>query len=115
MTIDAANRRLATYGTLAPGRPNAHLLADLSGRWAEGTVRGRLHEAGWGAKMGFPGLVLEETAGEVAVQLFESDDLPAHWERLDAFEGSGYRRVPVIVRTRAGDLAASIYVLAVPG
>ena len=49
-----AETRLATYGTLAPGRVNNHHLADLGGFWRQGTVTGRLVEAGWGAKLGFP-------------------------------------------------------------
>jgi hypothetical protein len=47
--------RLAVYGSLAPGRPNRHRLSGLSGRWIEGTVRGRLLHEGWGAELGYPG------------------------------------------------------------
>jgi hypothetical protein len=47
--------RLATYGSLAPGRPNEGQLSDLTGRWLVGHVRGKLVEAGWGAELGFPG------------------------------------------------------------
>jgi hypothetical protein len=35
-----SDRRLAVYGSLAPGRPNHHQLSDLSGRWIKGTVQG---------------------------------------------------------------------------
>jgi hypothetical protein len=45
----AAETRLATYGTLAPGRPNHGHLSDVPGRWLVGEVRGTLIEAGWGA------------------------------------------------------------------
>ncbi len=41
--------RLATYGTLAPGRANHHQLDGLAGRWFVGSVRGRLFASGWGA------------------------------------------------------------------
>jgi len=111
---DEADQGLATYGTLAPGRPNAHLLADLDGRWCDGVVHGHLVEDGWGAAMGYPGIVLDDAAPAVPVQVLVSADLPAHWARLDAFEGEGYRRVAVRVRTAAGPLRASIYVLAGP-
>ena len=104
--------RLAVYGSLAPGRPNHDLLNGLSGRWIEGTVRGRLLQEGWGAEIGYPGIVLDLDGPTVGVQLFESSDLPDHWTRLDAFEGSGYRRTVTAVSTAAGDLLASIYVLA---
>ncbi|GFZ46573.1 hypothetical protein JCM24511_03793 [Saitozyma sp. JCM 24511] len=104
--------RLATYGTLAPGKPNEHKLAHLRGRWLTGLIRGRLVESGWGAALGFPGIILDETAAEVAVHVFESQDLPKHWPALDAFEGDGYARVDVPVLTAEGVLQASVYVIA---
>jgi gamma-glutamylcyclotransferase (GGCT)/AIG2-like uncharacterized protein YtfP len=108
-----ANTRLAVYGTLAPGQPNYGQLAGLAGRWRTGTVRGRLNPHGWGASMGYPGLVLDPTGPEVQVQVFESLALPAHWARLDGFEGAQYRRVMTPVRTGDGtEIAAWIYVLA---
>jgi gamma-glutamylcyclotransferase (GGCT)/AIG2-like uncharacterized protein YtfP len=67
--------------------------------------------AGWGAGLGYPALVLDPDAAPVEVQVFESADLPAHWARLDQFEGSGYRRVPTTVSTTTGRLDAFIYVL----
>jgi gamma-glutamylcyclotransferase (GGCT)/AIG2-like uncharacterized protein YtfP len=106
-----ALERLATYGTLAPGRPNHHQLSDLDGRWLKGRVTGRLVAAGWGADLGFPALVLDPDGTAVDVQVFESADLPAHWSRLDRFEGPGYDRAVTTVRTADGELEASIYVL----
>ena len=55
--------------------------------------------------------MLDPDGDPVAVDLLESADLPAHWLRLDAFEGPGYERVVATVRTDEGDLPASIYVL----
>lgn len=107
----AADTRLATYGTLAAGRDNHHQLAALTGQWRQGTVRGRLSDAGWAAAFGYPGLVLDPLGSLVEVHLFESAELPNHWQRLDAFEGSGYRRVVTQVRTADGELEAWIYVL----
>ncbi|MGE3290437.1 MAG: gamma-glutamylcyclotransferase [Geminicoccaceae bacterium] len=108
----ATDTRLATYGSLAPGRVNHHQLADLRGRWRTGTVRGRLLDAGWGAALGHPGLTLDPRGPEIEVHLFESPDLPQHWSRLDAFEGPGYRRVVAQIHTADGKLEAWIYVLA---
>jgi gamma-glutamylcyclotransferase (GGCT)/AIG2-like uncharacterized protein YtfP len=104
--------RLATYGSLAPGRPNHHHVAGLRGRWFTGEVHGRLVEAGWGASLGYPALVLDPRGPAVGVQVLESDDLPAHWALLDDFEGPGYERVLVTVHTAAGDVEAYTYVLA---
>lgn len=104
--------RLATYGTLAPGRRNHGQLSDLPGRWLVGHVHGVLVEAGWGAELGYPGLMLDPFGAAIEVFVFESSDLPRHWQRLDAFEGPGYRRVAADVATAEGALPASIYVLA---
>ncbi|WP_222106070.1 gamma-glutamylcyclotransferase family protein [Catellatospora sichuanensis] len=105
------NHRLATYGSLAPGRPNHHQLAGLDGRWFAGHLHGRLLDAGWGATLGYPGLVVDPHGERVDVQVFESSELPAHWSRLDAFEGSQYERVPVTVHTPGGLVEAFAYVL----
>ena len=112
---NTALHRLVTYGTLAPGRPNQHQLDGLEGRWFAGHVNGMLVHAGWGAGLGYPALVLDPDGADIGVDVFESVDLPAHWERLDAFEGPGYRRVVTTVRTSAGDVDASIYVLVEAG
>jgi gamma-glutamylcyclotransferase (GGCT)/AIG2-like uncharacterized protein YtfP len=109
-----AHHRLVVYGTLAPGRPNHSQLEALDGRWSPGQLRGRLVDAGWGASLGYPGLVLDPHAGVIDVQVFESADLPAHWSRLDEFEGPGYRRVVTKVRLPADEVDASVYVLRVP-
>lgn len=105
-----ADNRLASYGTLAPGRVNHHHLAELRGRWMTGTVRSRLVDEGWAAAMGFPALILDSSAPEIEIHLFESDDLPNRWPRLDAFEGAGYLRVKAQIDTSDGPLEAWIYV-----
>ena len=84
--MTTADERLATYGSLGPGRPAPHHVADLRGRWLSGEVHGRLLDEGWGA------------------------DLPPHWALLDDFEGPGYERVVTTVHTADGDLEACTYV-----
>ena len=106
-----ADCRLVAYGTLAPGRPNQHQLDGLQGRWLDGKVRGTLVQQGWGAELGYPALIVDQDGPEIDVQVFESADLPAHWQRLDDFEGPGYQRVPIPVDTTTGPIEASIYVL----
>ena len=101
------------YGTLAPGELNHHELSVLGGSWSVGVVHGRLVEAGWGADLGFPGLVLDASASTVQVQMLSSPDLAAHLERLDLFEGTGYRReVTDVVDADGETVEAWIYVLA---
>jgi len=105
--------RLFVYGTLAPGRPNAHVLGDVPGTWEPATVRGRLVQEGWGAEAGYPGIVLSEDADDVQGFIFTSADLSAQWGRLDAFEGEGYARVPVRATLANGTTVhACIYALA---
>jgi gamma-glutamylcyclotransferase (GGCT)/AIG2-like uncharacterized protein YtfP len=91
-----------------------HQLDGLTGDWSQGQVYGTLVEAGWGASLGYPALVLDAGGPPVDVHVFEPGDLPAHWSRLDQFEGPGYQRVATTVRTAAGDVEASIYVLREP-
>jgi gamma-glutamylcyclotransferase (GGCT)/AIG2-like uncharacterized protein YtfP len=109
--IRDARHRLATYGSLAPGRPNHHQLDGLDGRWSRGHVHGTLVDAGWGAGLGYPALVLDPDGAAVEVHVFESVDLQGHWSRLDDFEGPGYRRIATTVSTTSGQLDAFIYVL----
>jgi gamma-glutamylcyclotransferase (GGCT)/AIG2-like uncharacterized protein YtfP len=69
---DAALCRLATYGTLAPDRPNHHQLDGLDGRWSQGHLYGTLINAGWGASLGYPALVLDPHGTAIEVCIFES-------------------------------------------
>jgi gamma-glutamylcyclotransferase (GGCT)/AIG2-like uncharacterized protein YtfP len=107
--------RLFVYGTLAPGRPNARILADVPGGWEPASVKGTLREEGWGAAMGYPGLDLDEHGQIIEGFVFSSDALAAHWARLDAFEGDAYRRVPTTVQLASGPaVEAYLYVLKRP-
>ena len=84
---------LFVYGTLAPGRPNEHVLAPLGGTWVPATVNGDLLDVGWGAEHGYPALALRSDGPEVAGFLFTAPTLADHWDSLDEFEGPGYERV----------------------
>lgn len=104
--------RLFIYGTLAPGRPNHHHMADIPGTWEPATLRGRLYEEGWGAAAGYPAIVPADDGDPVAGFVFSSDQLTVHWARLDAFEGDGYRRARVTVTREDGaELEAFVYAL----
>jgi len=102
--------RLFIYGTLAPGRPNERVLADVDGRWEPASVRGHLHEQGWGAALGYPGIILAEDGPEVHGAVLTAGSLADQWERLDEFEGEGYTRVLTTVRLESGEhVQAQIY------
>jgi len=104
----AADRKLAVYGSLAPGESNHHQLSQLDGTWLPGhAVRGERMSRGWGAALGFPAVRWSLDGPFVAAKLFVSDQLPEHWSRLDAFEGPEYLRlvVPVYAGERISALA----------
>jgi len=86
-------------------------LAGLTGHWRPGVVRGWKVDSGWGAAEGYPGLRPDPAGPQVAVQVFASDDLATHWDRLDAFEGDEYERVTIDVELGGEVVAAQIYAL----
>ena len=88
---------MAVYGTLAPGRPNHHVLAPLGGEWTEGLIEGDLIPLGWGAALGYPGFRPRIGGDAVAVQVLTAPSLADAWSDLDRFEGPGYRRILVPV------------------
>jgi gamma-glutamylcyclotransferase (GGCT)/AIG2-like uncharacterized protein YtfP len=90
-------RALATYGTLAPGRPNHHVVAPLGGEWTEGLIEGDLIPTGWGAELGYPGFRPRAGGEAVAVWVLRASRLAGAWPVLDRFEGEGYRRILVPV------------------
>lgn len=96
-------QRLFVYGTLAPGRPNEHVLGAVPGTWQRATVRGRLVHEGWGAAQGYPGIVLDASADTVEGYLLTSEALHREWNRLDAFEGAQYERVLTMVQPCEGE------------
>jgi len=106
--------RLFVYGTLAPGRTNEHVLADIPGEWEPATVTGTLLQEGWGAAVAYPGIVLDKHGGEVQGSLFSSERLAEHWVRLDEFEGEGYERVLTSVMRKDGT-AVDAYIYKLSG
>lgn len=103
---------LFVYGTLAPGRANTYMLEEIGGTWEEGYVFGTLLAKGWGAGLGFPGIILDEQGSRVEGFVFFSEHLADYWDALDAFEGDDYIRVPVDVSMHDGRIvSSSIYML----
>lgn len=111
MTMDGydASQRLAVYGSLAPGKRNAHILEPLGGKWTPAIVHGHLRPILSGEFVGYNIIELAEDGDPVPCLLFSSRDLPAFWDQLDAFEGPAYVRT--ITRVRVGDavVEANIY------
>ncbi|SEE95476.1 gamma-glutamylcyclotransferase family protein [Pseudomonas deceptionensis] len=104
--------RLFVYGTLGPGGPNEHVMTNIGGTWEPASLKGRLVQAGWGAEMGFPGLVIAEDGDEIHGHVFCSGNFPMHWQALDDFEGAEYQRVLTQVTLGNGSLIdAHVYAL----
>ena len=104
--------RLFIYGSLQPGGPNEHVLAEIGGDWEPAVVKGILLEEGWGASMGYPGLVIDERGNDVHGHVFASSNLSAKWTYLDQFEGEEYERTVASVNLLSGEqVQAHIYVL----
>jgi len=108
-------QRLFVYGSLAPGKPNEHILTPIVGQWEEGeaTLRGFLKQEGWGADMGFPGIIPDENGEKVKGMVFSSEHLEQHWDRLDEFEGGAYQRklVQVTFESSGSKMNAFVYSL----
>ncbi len=104
--------RLFVYGTLAPGRPNEHVMDEIGGSWEAATATGTLRQEGWGAEMGYPGIDLDAHGDEIPGFLFSSEKLSDHWAKLDEFEGRAYERVLTKVKlTDNRTVDAYIYAL----
>ena len=104
--------RLFSYGTLQPGGPKEHILTAIGGEWEPAVIKGNLVEAGWGASMGYPGLIINENGSAVHGHVFASSNLSAKWAYLDEFEGEEYERVVASVTLMSGEqVQAHVYVL----
>ena len=95
--------QLFAYGTLRPGQPNAHILAEIGGEWQKAYVRGVVQTLDWGPDAGLPALVIDPQAAPVEGLLFSTEKLAEHWQMLDDFEGFQYQRVIVEVELESGE------------
>ncbi len=104
--------RLFVYGSLQPGGPNEHILASVEGDWQPAFAKGTLVDSGWGAELGYPGLVLDENGSDIDGHVFESSKLGTMWDYLDQLEGEEYERTLASVTLPNGtQVDAYVYVL----
>jgi gamma-glutamylcyclotransferase (GGCT)/AIG2-like uncharacterized protein YtfP len=80
-------KNLFVYGTLKRGEKNSYLLDNIGGEWIEATVKGKLHEEGWGSKFGCPGIKIDANGQVVHGYIFHSDKLE---ENISFFDEFGY-------------------------
>jgi gamma-glutamylcyclotransferase (GGCT)/AIG2-like uncharacterized protein YtfP len=104
--------RLFVYGSLRPGGPNEHVLNAYSGTWEPASVTGALINKGWGADLGFPGIILDEKGSEIEGYIFTPAKLSSFWATLDEFEGEAYLRTLTKVKLKNGNLVdAYVYTI----
>lgn len=81
------NRRLAVYGTLAPGEVNHFVIEPVGGTWSDVELEGEMGE--WA---GYPMFEWVTSGGHAKASLVESQTLASFWPRLDQFETDHYAR-----------------------
>ena len=88
------------------------MLEKIDGTWQNASVRGKLYPQGWGAALGYPGIVIDAAGKTVSGFLFTSSQLADYWEALDEFEGEGYKRILTTVELDSGEkVEAFVYAL----
>lgn len=114
MTQYSPEKVFIIYGTLAPNCPNHSVIEHIQGTWRKGIVRGKLENKGWGAESGYYGFkhVPFKEQSEIKAFALSSDELVRHWQFLDEFEGSGYKRILTAFESENGEIAVgSIYAI----
>lgn len=84
---------LAVYGTLRPGEVNQFVLKDIPGEWIDGVIKGFTFDVTWGSAEGFPGFCADPNGHDVPVSVLVSEMWERNRDRVDRFEGPGYRRI----------------------
>ncbi len=102
--MDDPETRLIVYGSLAPGGPNAFLLAALEGEWHQCVIHGHM-----GRYRGFKSFRHDPQGPEHRAWLLESPALPQIYAELDDFEGEEYQRILISARVADRWLLAQIY------
>ena len=104
---------LFVYVTLRQGFPNEHILTEIGGHFEKASVKGKYIETGWGVEMGCPALQLSGQGQWINGQIFSSSALDNHWQFLDKFEGSEYKRVKTKVKLTSGKIKSAFTYVAV--
>jgi gamma-glutamylcyclotransferase (GGCT)/AIG2-like uncharacterized protein YtfP len=93
--IFSPEKSLIIYGSLAPNAENHWVVEHIKGNWQKGVVKGQLLKEGWGIEMGYLGFKPSDDENQETINVFVlfSDELIAHWQAIDDFEGDEYRRI----------------------
>ena len=66
------------------------------------TVKGKLHDEGWGSKFGCPGIKVDVKGQVVHGYIFRSDKLEENISFFDEFEGTEYKRTITDITLKNG-------------
>ena len=102
--MENPDTRLIVYGSLAPGGPNAFMLAALEGEWRKCVIHGHM-----GRYRGFKSFRYDPQGPEHQAWLLESAELPKIFPDLDDFEGEEYQRILIPAQVDGRWLMANIY------
>jgi gamma-glutamylcyclotransferase (GGCT)/AIG2-like uncharacterized protein YtfP len=98
------SQRLAVYGTLAPGEPNASLLGSVAGQWSSGIVQGVVAE-----RHGLKEFTWTTEGDSIPVKVLSAERLAQQFDAIDRFEGPNYRRILVPVEINGLPCVCNIY------
>lgn len=88
------------------------MLRVIKGTFQEASVRGIHFPNGWIDGFPYPGIKLDNNGEKIAGYVFRSNELYKHWGRLDAFEGSNYKRVRTTALSEKGEqINVYVYVI----
>ena len=104
LLLDSPDRKLVTYGTLAPEEPNHDIVADLGGDWEKCSVEGDVADVD-----GLPVFDWKLGAARIEAELLVAPGLPKRWKQIDQFEGSSYKRRLITIITGTGVSVANVY------
>lgn len=96
---------LVAYGSLKPNEANHHVVSSIRGEWLDGWITGEM--GNWGPYLLY--VPTENGGTKLPVKILISSDLPAHWARLDEFEGSAYERIECDIETEQGLMRGFVY------
>ena len=81
-------KKFFVYGTLLPGGKNHQIMKEIDGVWEDFTTSGVLSKKDGLEYFNWDPKSIRSVKGK----LFKSEDLSLHWDDIDRFEGSRYKR-----------------------
>ena len=81
------------YGTLQPGKQHEEIFKKIKGSWKKGFIFGKLINISKGSNYGYPVIKIKKKGDKIFGMVFKSKNLDKIINKVDVFEGQGYRRI----------------------